>query len=57
MDGPLDPENAVNFVNMYRSFMKLGGFEDGFFISHKPECRSLADHTLMFEAGKNPYWN
>ncbi len=57
MDGPLDPENAVNFINMYRSFMKFGGFEDGFFISHKPECRSLADHTLMFEAGKNPYWN
>ncbi|PKN36717.1 MAG: hypothetical protein CVU62_13365 [Deltaproteobacteria bacterium HGW-Deltaproteobacteria-2] len=57
LDGPLDPENAVNFISMYRAFMKFGNFSDGYFISHKPECRSLADHVLMFEAGKNPVWN
>jgi exonuclease SbcC len=56
LDGALDPENALNFVNMYRAFMKAGGFKDGYFISHKPECRSMADHILMFEAGKNPAW-
>jgi hypothetical protein len=36
--------------------LKAGGFKDGYFISHKPECRSMADHILMFEAGKNPAW-
>ena len=56
LDGALDPDNALNFVNMYRSFMKAGGFKDGYFISHKPSCRSLADNILMFESGKNPAW-
>jgi DNA repair protein SbcC/Rad50 len=56
MDGPLDPENAVNFVNLYKSFMDSGKFETIFFISHKPECRSLADNNLMFAPGNNPAW-
>lgn len=57
LDGPLDSENAVNFISMYRAFMEIGKFATIPFISHKPECRSMADHVLMFEAGKNPYWN
>ena len=56
-DEALDPENALNFVNMYRSFMTAGGFKDGYFISHKPSCRALADNNLMFEAGSSPAWN
>lgn len=56
MDGALDPDNAVNFVNLYKSFMDIGHFTTIPFISHKPECRSMADHVLMFEAGKNPTW-
>ena len=56
LDGPLDADNAVNFINLYKSFMKIGHFSTIPFISHKPECRSMADHVLMFEAGKNPYW-
>jgi DNA repair exonuclease SbcCD ATPase subunit len=56
MDGALDSENAVNFISMYRAFMEIGQFETIPFISHKPECRSMADHVLMFEKGKNPYW-
>lgn len=56
LDGALDPENAVNFVGMYKSFMEIGHFDAIPFISHKPECRSMADHVLMFEAGKQPYW-
>lgn len=56
MDGALDSENAVNFVNLYKSFMGIGHFDTIPFISHKPECRSMADHVLMFEAGKNPVW-
>lgn len=56
LDGALDPENALNFVNMYRSFMTMGGFKDGYFISHKPSCRGLADNNLMFAPGNNPTW-
>lgn len=55
-DGPLDQENAVNYIKMYRSFMAIGGFQNFYFISHKPECRALADHLLVFEHGKSPYW-
>jgi len=56
LDGALDPENANNFVNMYRAFMASGNFGEGYFISHKPSCRSLADNILMFEKNKSPYF-
>ena len=56
IDGPLDSENAGNFVQMYQAFMKIGGFKSGYFISHKESCRSLADNILMFEPGKSPYF-
>ncbi|MCE5211873.1 MAG: SMC family ATPase [Deltaproteobacteria bacterium] len=56
LDGSLDSENAVNFISMYRAFMEIGHFETIPFISHKQECRSMADHVLMFEPGKVPYW-
>lgn len=56
LDGALDPENALNFVGMYRSFMQIGGFSDFLFISHKPSCRGMADNILKFEHGKVPYW-
>jgi ABC-type lipoprotein export system ATPase subunit len=55
-DGSLDPENALNYVSMYRSFMQVGGFDDFLFISHRPECRNMADNVLVFEHGKSPYW-
>ncbi len=55
-DGALDPENALNYVAMYRSFMQVGGFENFLFISHRPECRNMADHILKFESGRSPYW-
>ncbi|OPY06635.1 MAG: hypothetical protein A4E66_02156 [Syntrophus sp. PtaB.Bin001] len=56
IDGPLDPDNSVNFIAMYQAFMKTGGFTTIPFISHKPECRSMADNILRFEPGKNPVW-
>jgi len=56
LDGPLDPDNSLNFISMYQAFMKAGGFKMIPFISHKPECRSMADNILLFEAGKNPAW-
>ena len=51
-DGSLDGENAQNFIGLYRAFMKAGGFDTGFFISHKPECVAMADHVLTFGNGK-----
>ena len=56
MDGPLDPDNSINFVKMYQAFMQIGKFKTLYFISHKPSCRNLADHILKFEAGENPTW-
>ena len=56
MDGPLDPDNSLNFIAMYQAFMKVGGFKAILFISHKPSCRNMADHILLFETGKTPSW-
>ena len=50
-DGALDLEAATAFINMYREFLKLGGFGSIFFISHKPECVGLADHRIVFNGG------
>lgn len=50
-DGALSVENARAFVSLYRSFMTAGCFELFLFISHKPECLSIADHTITFREG------
>ena len=50
-DGALDVENALNFIRLYRSFLPPGGFNDFYFISHKPECVSMADHVVEFGDG------
>lgn len=50
-DGQLDVLNAGQFVKLYRAVMEAGGFGTCFFISHKPECVSMADHVLQFGAG------
>jgi exonuclease SbcC len=55
-DGALDPDNAINYIGMYRAFMNAGNFENLFFISHKPSCVALADNKLIFDKGKSPYW-
>jgi len=55
-DGALDPENAEKFTALYRPFMEMAGLEQVIYISHKPSCRAMADHVLMFTHGKNPGW-
>lgn len=50
-DGALDPENGQNFIQLYRSFIATGGFQDMFYISHKPDCVEMADHVLRFNGG------
>jgi len=47
-DGSLDVENARNFISLYRAFMKSGEFNTIYYISHKPDCVSMADHVLHF---------
>ena len=50
-DGPLDIENAQNFIKLYRAFMISGEFNDCFFISHKFECVAMADRVVEFGKG------
>lgn len=45
-DGALDAENAQSFINMYRAFMDAGGFESIIYITHRDECKALADHII-----------
>lgn len=47
-DGALSNEKAKSFIRLYRSLMKLGGFDDCFYISHKEAAVGLADHVLKF---------
>ena len=47
-DGALDPDKALQFVNLYRAFIVQGDFHTGFFISHKPACIAMADHLITF---------
>jgi len=56
-DSPLSVENALRFVSLYRSIITphaetgVSTFDDAYFITHKPECASLADHLLTFKKG------
>jgi DNA repair exonuclease SbcCD ATPase subunit len=47
-DGALDVGHAIEYVQMYRAFMEVGGFESFYFISHKLETIALSDHVLNF---------
>ena len=55
-DGALDVENAEKYTALYRPFMAEGKLDRLIYVSHKPSCRAMADHVLMFEHGKNPEW-
>lgn len=50
-DGPLSVDNAKSFVELYRATMKLGGMEDCYYVSHKPEAVAMADYRLVFTRG------
>lgn len=51
-DGALDTGKAIEFMSMYRAFMKAGTLETFLFISHKSELMGMSDHTLTFGNGK-----
>jgi len=44
-------ETSLSFIGLYREFLRLGGFQTCFYISHKPECIGAADYRLVFEPG------
>ena len=50
-DGALSVENAVKFIYLYKSLMKIAEMDTCFYISHKKECVALADHMLDFREG------
>ncbi|MFH1984810.1 MAG: hypothetical protein ABIL58_23460 [Pseudomonadota bacterium] len=50
-DGALSVRAAKAFVRMYREFMRMGGFEALYFISHKLECVAMADARIVFNGG------
>lgn len=42
-DGALDPEKKVQFVQMKRKMLEIGGYDNEIFISHTPELWEMAD--------------
>jgi len=52
MDGALDPSNARLYVPMLRKAMAIGGLRQVFFVSHRPECISDADHVITVQDGR-----
>ena len=44
--GPLDPERAVSFVQLYRAMIEAGGFDACYIISHNPEVAAMADAVV-----------
>lgn len=45
-DGALDAEAAVSFISLYRAFMAAGGFAQCIYITHRDECKAMADHVI-----------
>jgi exonuclease SbcC len=45
-DGALDPERKRMFMAMKREVLRLGGYEQEFFVSQSPELAALADAVI-----------
>lgn len=50
--GALDPENAPRYVAMLRKLHELSGAEQILFVTHSPECASLADAQVRVRDGQ-----
>jgi ABC-type lipoprotein export system ATPase subunit len=44
-------ETSENFIRMFRAFIDQADIDTCFYISHKPECISMADHVINFADG------
>ena len=49
-DGPLDPERKRMFMAMKREVLRLGGYEQEFFVSQTPELTAMADAIIDLDA-------
>ncbi|MET3135200.1 exonuclease SbcC [Oxalobacteraceae bacterium GrIS 1.11] len=49
-DGPLDPERKRMFMAMKREVLRLGGYDQEFFVSQTPELTATADAVIDMEA-------
>ena len=49
-DGSLDPERKRMFMQMKREVLRLGGYEQEFFVSQTPELTAMADAVIDLDA-------
>ncbi|MGJ9418757.1 DNA repair protein [Massilia sp. CMS3.1] len=49
-DGPLDPERKRMFMAMKREVLRLGGYEQEFFVSQNPDLTATADAMIDLDA-------
>jgi DNA repair protein SbcC/Rad50 len=45
-DGALDPDRKRMFMQMKREVLRLGGYEQEFFVSQTPELTAMADAVI-----------
>jgi exonuclease SbcC len=50
--GPLDPDNALRYVEMLRRVQQIGGFAHTLFVSHNPAAAALADVQVRVADGR-----
>jgi len=51
-DGALSADNAISFIELYRSFQAMAKMDLCFYITHRPEAVAMADNILRFKPGK-----
>ena len=54
-DGPLDPERKRMFMAMKREVLRLGGYQQEFFVSQTPELTAMADAVIDMDLHKESH--
>ena len=54
-DGPLDPERKRMFMAMKREVLRLGGYQQEFFVSQTPELAAMADAVIDMDLHKESH--
>jgi DNA repair exonuclease SbcCD ATPase subunit len=50
-DGALSNKNAIKFISLYKTLMKMADMESCYFISHRPDAINLADNRIILAKG------
>lgn len=50
-DGSLSNANAIKFIALYGTLMKMANMSSCYFISHRPDAINMADHLINFGRG------